>query len=76
MGRFAWIEGISEEDAEAIVFATGITTLEELANADPDEILSKIEIGLKDGTVRVPAGYKFTIKKVRRWIDEVKGVLV
>lgn len=76
MGRFAWIDGISEEDAEAIVFATGIMTLNELSEADPDDVLSKILKAVEDGTVRVPEGYEFTIEMVRRWIDEVKGIIL
>lgn len=75
MGRFAWLEGVSEEDAEAIVFATGITGLSQLAKADPRELLKKINDAVEDGRVRVPEGYKFTIEKVERWIKSAKDVL-
>ncbi|MFW9957429.1 MAG: DUF4332 domain-containing protein [Candidatus Odinarchaeota archaeon] len=72
MSRFAWLDEISEEDAEAIVFATGITDLESLANADADDVLAKIGKALADGDVRVPAGYVITLEKVRTWIDSAR----
>ncbi|MDH4213012.1 MAG: DUF4332 domain-containing protein [Candidatus Thorarchaeota archaeon] len=72
MSRFAWLDEISEEDAEAIVFATGITDLESLANADADDVLAKIGKALADGDVRVPSGYVITIEKVRKWIDSAR----
>jgi hypothetical protein len=74
MGRFAWLDDISEEDAEAIVFATGITDLKGLARASPDDILSKIQAALKAGDVRVPAGYTISLSKVTSWINTAKKV--
>ncbi len=75
MSRFAWLDSISEEDAEAIVFATGITTLEGLAHADPESILMRIRKALDAGDVRVPAGYSFDISRVRLWVEEAKGLI-
>ncbi|RLI53708.1 MAG: hypothetical protein DRO87_11225 [Candidatus Thorarchaeota archaeon] len=72
MARFAWLDSVSEEDAEAIVFATGITDLEGLAAANPDDLLVKIESALAEGEVRVPAGYKFDVERIRQWIEEAK----
>jgi predicted flap endonuclease-1-like 5' DNA nuclease len=72
MSRFAWLDEISEEDAEAIVFATDITDLETLASADAAEIQRKIERALKSGDVRVPAGYTFTLEKIKNWISAAK----
>ncbi|MFW9849112.1 MAG: DUF4332 domain-containing protein [Candidatus Thorarchaeota archaeon] len=68
MAHFAWMDEISEEDAEAIVFATGIKTLKDLAKADAEDILEKIEKGVRIGKVRVPEGYKFTLEMVKSWI--------
>jgi len=72
MSRFAWLDEISEEDAEAIVFATGITELEALASSDADDVFAKVMRALADGDVRVPAGYVITIEKVKTWIDAAK----
>ncbi len=69
MSRFAWMDEVSEEDAEAIVFATGITDLKTLGDASAEDIYEKILTALDEGDVRVPAGYKFTKKKIQTWID-------
>lgn len=71
MSRFCWLEGISEEDSEAIV-AVGITQYEELANSDPTELLSRVTNAVADGTVDVPEGYEFTYAMVEEWIASVK----
>jgi hypothetical protein len=75
MSRFAWLDSVSEEDAEAIVFATGMTTLEDLAAADASATLEKIQKALESEDVRVPAGYTFDIDRVKRWIEEAKGLI-
>ncbi|MCK5150817.1 MAG: DUF4332 domain-containing protein [Candidatus Thorarchaeota archaeon] len=72
MSHFAWLNEISEEDAEAIVFATGMTTLKELSGADASDVLSTIEKSVKIGKVRVPEGYEFTLEKVKAWISAAK----
>ncbi len=72
MSRFAWLEEVSEEDAEAIVFATGITDLKTLAKASAEDIYEKIQTALDEGDVRVPAGYKFSKKQIQTWIDAAK----
>jgi predicted flap endonuclease-1-like 5' DNA nuclease len=72
MSRFAWLDEVSEEDAEAIVFATGITNLKGLAIASAQDIYSRIKAALNEGDVRVPAGYKFSIDKIQTWIDAAK----
>jgi predicted flap endonuclease-1-like 5' DNA nuclease len=72
MSRFAWLDEISEEDVEAIVFATGITDLEILAGAHAEEIHKKIKAALESGGVRVPAGYTFTLEKIKSWIASAK----
>ncbi len=75
MGRFAWIDGISEEDAEAIVYATGIITLDDLAAADPEALLRKVKSALASDEFRVPAGYTFDLKKVRSWVAAAKDLI-
>ncbi|MFW9911084.1 MAG: DUF4332 domain-containing protein [Candidatus Thorarchaeota archaeon] len=75
MSRFAWLEGISEEDAEAIVFATGIKTVKALSRANPADLLEKIKKGLTEGDVRVPAGYEFTIEMAERWVESAQNAL-
>ncbi len=72
MSRFAWLDEVSEEDAEAIVFATGITDLKKLAAASAEDMFNKIKEALDEGDVRVPAGYKFTKDKIQSWIDAAK----
>lgn len=72
MSRFAWLDEVSEEDAEAIVFATGITDLKTLAHANADDIYDKIQAALEEGDVRVPAGYRFTKEQIQTWIKAAK----
>lgn len=75
MGRFSWLDTVSEEDAEAIVFATGMEDLQSLAEADAEELYNKIEKALAAGDVRVPAGYKFSVEQIQTWIDEAKSLV-
>ncbi|MBN2230512.1 MAG: DUF4332 domain-containing protein [Candidatus Thorarchaeota archaeon] len=75
MSRFAWLDAISEEDAEAIVFAGKIAELEELAAANADELYRKIQSAINEGDVRVPAGYTFSVVKIQKWIDEAKSLV-
>lgn len=72
MSRFAWLDSVSEEDAEAIVFATSIRQVKELANADPSDLLSKIKKAVADGKVEVPADYEFTLEMAKAWVNEAK----
>ncbi|MHA1247735.1 MAG: DUF4332 domain-containing protein [Candidatus Thorarchaeota archaeon] len=74
MSRFCWLESISEEDAEAIVYAGGISTLKELAEADPEQLLRDIQEGVELGHVQVPEGYEFTLEMVKKWIEEAKDL--
>lgn len=71
MSRFAWLDVISEEDAEALVIV-GFTSLKELANADPHDLLKKVEAGVADGRIRIPDDYEFTLYMVTAWIDSAK----
>jgi predicted RecB family nuclease len=71
MSRFCWLEGISEEDSEAIV-QVGIRNYQDLANSDADILLMKVTQAVADGTVEVPEGYEFTVEMVQTWIEAVK----
>jgi predicted RecB family nuclease len=71
MSRFCWLEGISEEDSEAIVMV-GIRSYEDLANAQADNLLSLVTKAVTDGTVEVPEGYEFTHEMVETWIQAAK----
>jgi len=75
MSRFAWLDEVSEEDAEAIVFATGIKDLKTLSKASAEDIYNKIQVALDEGDVRVPAGYKFSTEKIQTWIDAAKRLI-
>ena len=75
MSRFSWLDTISEEDAEAIVFATDMEDLESLAAADALNLYKKIEAALAKGDVRVPAGYKFSVERIQKWINEAKSLV-
>jgi predicted flap endonuclease-1-like 5' DNA nuclease len=75
MCRFSWLDTVSEEDAEAIVFATGMEDLKSLAKADAGDLYKKIEVALAEGDVRVPAGYKFSVEQIQKWIDEAKSLV-
>jgi len=75
MSRFAWLDEVSEEDAEAIVFATGIKDLKTLSKASAEDIYNKIQVALDEGDVRVPAGYKFSTEKIQTWIDAAKRLV-
>jgi len=75
MGRFSWLDTVSEEDAEAIVFATGMEDLKSLSEADAEDLYKKIEHALAEGDVRVPAGYTFSVEQIQKWIDEAKSLV-
>jgi hypothetical protein len=75
MGRFTWLDTVSEEDAEAIVAVSDIQTLEDLAQAEPIDLLEKIKAAIATDRVRVPAGYIFTLEMVRKWINEAKNLV-
>lgn len=71
MSRFAWLDEISEEDAEAIVFA-GITDLESLAETGAEDLFKRVKDAITSGNVRVPAEHKINLEKVKNWIDAAK----
>jgi predicted flap endonuclease-1-like 5' DNA nuclease len=75
MSRFSWLDTVSEEDAEAIVFATGMEDLKSLASANADDLYKKIKAALAEGDVRVPAGYTFSVEQIQNWIDEAKSLI-
>ena len=75
MSRFSWLDTVSEEDAEAIVFATGMEDLKSLSEATADTLYQKITDALAEGDVRVPAGYKFSVEQIQKWIDEAKSLV-
>ncbi len=75
MARFAELEVISEEDAEAIVVAVGIQDLKGLAKADANKLLVQIQKAVAQEKVRIPAGYEFTLEKVKSWIAAAKKAL-
>ncbi len=75
MSRFSWLDTISEEDAEAIVFATGMADLKSLSEANAEGLYQKITAALAEGDVRVPAGYKFSVEQIQKWIDEAKSLV-
>jgi hypothetical protein len=64
----SWLDSVSEEDAEAIVYAGGIMDLDELAEADPNELLEEIVNSVDLGHVRVPENYTFNIEMVKKWV--------
>ena len=75
MSRFCWLDSISEEDAEAIVYGGGILDLEELADANATELLDEIKNAVSLGRVRIPKDYTFTMDMVNAWIKEAKSVI-
>lgn len=75
MSRFSWLDTVSEEDAEAIVFATGMDDLKSLSEANAEDLYKKITNALAEGDVRVPAGYKFSVEQIQKWIDEAKSLV-
>ncbi len=74
MARFTWLEGVTEEDAEAIVLGANISEIIDLANADANELLEQVRNAVERGDVRVPAGYEFTLERVKMWIEAARRV--
>lgn len=68
MSRLTWLDDVSNEDAECIVLGAHITSIEELAVADPDDLYNKVSTAEKFGRVQVPQGYTISKDKVRKWI--------
>ncbi len=75
MGRFTRLDTVSEEDAEALVVAGGITELKSLAKADAEDLLFKIQKAVDNEDVQIPAGYEFTLDMVEKWIHETRELL-
>lgn len=75
MSRFAWLDSVSEEDAEAIVLATSVRELKDLAKSDASDLLSRITKAVSEDKVEIPADYEFTLDKVKAWITEAKDKL-
>ncbi|MFX1318187.1 MAG: DUF4332 domain-containing protein [Promethearchaeota archaeon] len=72
MARLTWLDNVSNEDAECIVLGANITSIEELAVADAEDLYNKVSTAEKFGRVQVPKGYKITKDKVRLWIESAK----
>lgn len=68
MARLTWLDDVSNEDAECIVLGAHITSIEELAVADPDDLYNKVSTAEKFGRVQVPQGYIISKDKIRKWI--------
>jgi hypothetical protein len=68
MARLTWLDDVSNEDAECIVLGAHITSIEELAVADPDDLYNKVSTAEKFGRVQVPQGYTISKDKIRKWI--------
>lgn len=68
MARLTWLDDVSNEDAECIVLGAHITSIEELAVADPDDLYNKVSTAEKFGHVQVPQGYTISKDMVRKWI--------
>jgi predicted flap endonuclease-1-like 5' DNA nuclease len=72
MARLTWLDDVSEEDAETIVLGASITSIEQLADADPEDLYNKVSTAEKFGRVQVPEGYSITKSKVQKWIASAK----
>ncbi|MFX1301528.1 MAG: DUF4332 domain-containing protein [Promethearchaeota archaeon] len=68
MARLTWLDDVSNEDAECIVLGANLTSIEELAVADPDDLYNKVSTAEKFGRVQVPQGYTISKEKIRKWI--------
>ncbi len=75
VSRFCWLLSVSQEDAEAIVYGGGIIDLKELASANPQSLLGRINDAVQLGHVTIPEGYEFKIKRVKAWISEAQDLL-
>jgi len=72
MAEFCWLDSVSEEDAEAIVYGGGILDIVELAAADPQDLLEEVRNSVELGHVEIPQGYEFTLEMVQKWVAEAK----
>ncbi|MFX1509256.1 MAG: DUF4332 domain-containing protein [Promethearchaeota archaeon] len=72
MARLTWLDDVSNEDAECIVLGANITSIEELAVVDPEDLYNKVSTAEKFGRVQVPKGYKITKDKVKVWIESAQ----
>ena len=72
MARLTWLDDVSNEDAECIVLGANITSIEELAVADAEDLYNEVSTAEKFGRVQVPKGYKITKDKVKLWIESAK----
>ncbi len=72
MARLTWLDDVSEEDAETIVLGANITSIEQLAEANPEDLYNQVSTAEKFGRVQVPKGYSITKAMVEKWITSAK----
>lgn len=75
MARLTWLDDVSEEDAEALVLAAGITSIEQLAVASPNQLYRLVTTAVREGRVAIPAGYKFTLTMAKKWVASAQKEL-
>ena len=68
----AGIAGVDEEAAELLVRGAKIDSKRKLAEANPEELLTKLKDAVEKREVRIPQRYKFTIDDVKKWIESAK----
>jgi hypothetical protein len=67
MSRLA-ILGFKDEVVELLVKGAKISSLEQLAGADPKELFRVCQDAVSSGKVQVPRGFGFTLDNVKTWI--------
>jgi len=67
------INGVDEEAAELLVRGAKIDSREKLAEANPEELFTKLREAVRERRVRIPSSYKFAVDDVKRWVDSAKA---
>jgi hypothetical protein len=63
------ISGFKEQVVELIVKGSGIRSIAQLADAQPEALFSACQKAVASGKVRVPRDFKYTADEAKAWID-------
>ena len=62
-------------DAKGIIEGAEITSIFDLAMADPDEVLTKVTRAVNNAVINIPDNHNFTLQKITNWIDKANNII-
>jgi len=62
-------------DAKGIIQGARISSIFDLAMADPDEVLTKVTRAVNSEFISIPDKHNFTLPKIANWIDRANNII-